>query len=181
MKKLTLIVYTVMIVATGLFALTFRQYINVHIESLLPVNILCGMIYVSYSMYNTKSYYSRKRGRMVHYTEGFDFHYAKDKNGEGSFNIQTNQKAPRKSNVISAYIEIWGASLNIPLIFLFDYKIKMLSVAVAIVTTLAATIVTLPSDIKESREAEKEDKARREQWEMELEEQKKREEMGKWK
>ena len=181
MKKITFIIYAVVAAATGLMALMFKQYINVNIESLLPVCILGGMMYVSYSTYNTKSYYSVARGRMVHYTEGFDFHYSKDKDGEGSFNIQTNQKAPKKSNLISAYIEIWGASLNIPLIFLFDYKIKMLSVAVAAVTVIVSLIVTLPADIKEAKEAEKKDRERSEQWKRELEEQKKREEMGRWK
>ena len=50
MKKITLIIYTAVIVATGLLALVFKQYVNVNIESLLPVFSIGGMLYVGYKI-----------------------------------------------------------------------------------------------------------------------------------
>ena len=181
MKKTTFIIYASVSVATLIFALAFRQYVNVHIESLAPAFNIVGMLYISYTTYNQKRYYSRANGRWISYTDGFDFYYSKNKKGEGDFQVQTHQKTPQKSNVISAYVIIWGASLNIPLIFLFNYKTKLLCFAVMIVTVLISAIITMPADIKETKEVEAEEKAKSERWKKELEEQKKREEMGRWK
>lgn len=179
MKKITLIIHTAVIVATGLLALVFKQYVNVNIESLLPVFSIGGMLYVGYKILVSKSVY--RNGKWYSYGDDVDFKYSKNKNGEGSFSVYKPQVQNDPTNIIPAYTMFIGSSLNIPLIVFFDYKIKLWSIGIMLICAVLGMLLALPFDIKKTKKAVEDENQRREQWERELEEQKKREEMGKWK
>ena len=180
MKKITFIIYASVIAITAIFALIFKQYVNVHIESLIPAYVFVGMLYAGYSAYRSKSFF--RHGRWHTYTHTFDFKYSKDKKGEGEFEIVKPSTPPDKISLICTYSMIWGAAFLIPFIVFFKYEIKMYSsLVVILITALINIFVSLPLVIKETKQAKEAEKAKYEQWEKELEEQKKREELGKWK
>ena len=179
MKKITFIIYASVIALTGLCALAFSKYLSVNIYSLLPVGIIVYMIYMGFEAFTSRMYY--KNGRWRTRSVGFDFKYSKSANGEGNFEVYNPIKSAGLSNKLMAYSLFLGASLNIPLIFFFDYKIKLFSIGILIVSGLVGGLLALPHDLKAQREIEEAEKAKHEQWERELEEQKKREELGKWK
>ena len=179
MKKLTLIIYTAVIVANGLLAIVFKQYINIHVASLIPVFHIGVMLYEGYNFYVTKSVYYE--GRWHSYRDDVDLKYSKDKNGDGKIKVYKPKTQTSISNIISAYTLFIGASLNIPLIVFFNYKIKLWSIGVFLICTLLSLVLSWPFASKENKRLIEADRVRSEQWKKELEEQKKREEMGRWK
>lgn len=179
MKKITLIIYTAVIVATGLFALVFKQYVNINLESLMPLLTLATMLYAGYKTYVTRSFFYN--GKWHSYGDSIDFKYSKSESGEGSFSVYKPKTQADMTNIIPAYAMFIGASLNIPLIVFFDYKIKLWCIGIMLISGIFGFLVSLPFDIKKTKKAVEDENQRREQWERELEEQKKREEMGRWK
>ena len=85
------------------------------------------------------------------------------------------------SNVISSYTVFIGASLNIPLIVFGGLYTKLWSFGIFLIVLILSVVLSFPFEYKENKKQIEADEARKEQWQKELEEQKKREEMGKWK
>ena len=179
MKRITFIIYTTVVAATGLFALVFKQYVNINLESLSPLLTLATMLYAGYKTYVTRSFFYN--GKWHSYGDSIDFKYSKSESGEGSFSVYKPKAQADMTNIIPAYAMFIGASLNIPLIVFFDYKIKLWCIGIMLISGILGFLISLPFDIKKTKEAIKNDEARSEQWQKELEEQKRREEMGKWK
>ena len=179
MKRITFIIYTAVVAATGLFALVFKQYVNVNVESLLPLFTIATMLYAGYKTYVTRNFFYK--GRWYSYGDSIDFKYSKNKSGEGSFSVYKPKAQADLTNIIPAYSMFIGASLNIPLIVFFDYKIKLWCIGIMLICGTLGFLISLPFDIKKTKEALENDEARSQQWKKELEEQKKREELGRWK
>jgi uncharacterized membrane protein (DUF106 family) len=78
--------------------------------------------------------------------------------------------------------KIIGAALNIPFVVFFPFGVKIGSgIMVLILSCIVSIIISGPQDRKEAQKAIEEEKARQAEWKKELEEQKKREELGRWK
>jgi len=179
MKKITFIIYASVIAITAIFALIFKQYVNVHIESIFPIIIIVSMLCAGRKMHVAKSYYYK--GEWHSYSDSIDFKYSKNDKGEGKFNVYKPKAQPEMSNIILAYTMYIGASLNVPLIVFFNYEIKYLSFGIMLICSVVGVVFAWPFAIKEGKKQIEADEARSEQWKRELEEQKKREELGKWK
>jgi len=85
------------------------------------------------------------------------------------------------SNIISSYTVFIGAALNIPLIVFGGLNTKLWSFGIFLLVLILGVILSFPFEYKENKKQIEADEARKEQWKKELEEQKKREEMGRWK
>ena len=183
MKRIILIIYTVVIAATILFGLAFKGQIVIGLESLIPIGEMVYMLWYGAVEYNKKKgrYYYRD-GRLYHYQpSSFDFKYSKDSEGEGALERTHADEAPDPTSRIFAYCMIIGAALNIPFVALFSYGVKIGGgIVVLILSCIVGIIISGPQDRKEVQKAIDEEKVRQEQWKKELEEQKKREELGRW-
>ena len=179
MKKIILIIYAAVIGITALTALCFKKYVVIGAESLIPVIIMASMLFLGYTSYKGRLYY--RGGRWRTYSDSFDFRYRKNSKGEGEFQIVDSGRAPDMTNKILGYTAAIGASFNIPLIIFFSFKIKLICVGVMLGTYIVGVLIATPFEIMERKRLKDADEARRAQWQKELEEQKKREEMGKWK
>ena len=179
MKKITFLIYTFIIATTGIFALIFKQHLVIGLESLIPIAIMAYMLFIGYSSYKHRTYF--RHGRWHSYSDSFDFKYSKNSKGEGKFQIIDSREGPNVVNLILGYTMFIGAALNIPLIIFGSYIIKAFSVAIILVALGVGIVASLPIEIKETKQAKEAEKAKYEQWKRELEEQKKREELGKWK
>ena len=63
----------------------------------------------------------------------------------------------------------------------FSFKVKLFSVGVMLGTYIVGCLIATPFEIMQRKRLKDADAARREQWQKELEEQKRREELGRWK
>lgn len=184
MKRIILIIYTVVIAAAILFGLAFKGQIVIGLESLIPIGVMAYMLWYGSVEYNKKKgrYYYRE-GRLYHYQpSSFDFKYSKDSEGDGTFERTHADEEPDPTSRIFAYCMIIGAAFNIPFVALFPYGVKIGGgIVVFILSCIVGIIISGPQDRKESKKAIEEEKARQAQWKKELEEQKKREELGRWK
>lgn len=182
MKRIIFIIYTVVITATILFGLAFKEQIVIGIESLIPIGEMAYMLFVGASNYNQKKgYYTYQHGRLKYYHKSAGLKYTKDSNGEGAFQKTNEDEAPDFASRIIAYSLFIGAAFNIPFIVFFSFEIKIFTIAILLISCAVSFVISLPHDIRESKKAIEEEKARQEQWKKELEEQKKREELGRWK
>lgn len=179
MKRITFIIYVAVISATLICAFAFKQYVNIHLESLIPLSNIGVMLYAGYQMSVSKNVYYKGKWRT--YGNDVDFKYSKDKNGKGRFEVFKPQVQTSLSNVISSYTVFIGASLNIPLIVFGGLYTKLWSFGIFLIVLILGAVLSFPFEYKENKKQIEADEARKEQWERELEEQKKREEMGRWK
>ena len=179
MKKIIFIIYAAVIALTTLMAFCFKQYVFIGAESLIPVIIMASMLFLGYTSYKGKLYY--RGGRWRSYSDSFDFKYRKNSEGEGEFQIIDSGGLPDMTSKILGYTAFIGASLNIPLIIFFSFKVKLFSVGVMLGTYIVGCLIATPFEIMQRKRLKDADAARREQWQKELEEQKRREELGRWK
>ena len=189
MKKIIFIIYTAVIVATGLCALVFNEKLNIVIDSLVPTGVFLFCFCIGCMLLSGHAYFWGGRIRTTTYRYRFvggDFKYSKDKHRKGSFdpvNADSESKARRSiHNVILGYLFIIFAAVTIPLIFFFTLYVKWwVSLAIFFVSFLSSTAVNAVVDILGWKRGRNAEHAKESAWQKELEEQKRREEMGKWK
>ena len=179
MKKTIYIILAAVISATGLFALAFPKYISLNITSLIPVGVIAYSVYQGFNALRVKAYF--KNGRLRYHSGGLDFKYSKNEKGEGNFEMTESRRIFNSSNKIMAYAFFIGAALNVPFILLFEYKIKLAGIFIMLSAPIIGGLISLPYDIKTYKNLASAEKSKQEQQDKELEEQKKKEEMGKWK
>ena len=184
MKRIIFIIYALVISATMICASIFSEQIVIGLASLVSIGNMAYMLWQGAVEYNKKKgrYYYRD-GRLYHYQpSSFDFKYTKDSEGEGVFERTNADESPDLTSRILAYCMIIGAALNIPFVVFFPFGVKIGSgIMVLILSCIVSIIISGPQDRKEAQKAIEEEKARQAEWKKELEEQKKREELGKWK
>ena len=190
MKKITFIIYALVISVTAICAMIFKESLNIAIDSLVPTGVCLMYFCLGYMLISGSAYFWGGKIRLSYmHRSRFpigDFKYSKNSRGEGSFESPTSDfhSAARNSitNKIVGCIFLISAASAIPLIFFFSLNTKFCaSIAIFFATFISALAVNAVVDItmlKKARNAESEKKAA---WQRELEEQKKREEMGKWK
>ena len=79
------------------------------------------------------------------------------------------------------YAYIITGAIPIPAILFFKMTVKWGSIGLILIPLIIGTTLAFVSDMKETKAALEEQMAKEDQWRKELEEQKRREEMGKWK
>ena len=190
MKKIIFIIYASVIAVTGICAMIFKESLNIAIDSLVPAGVCLMYFGLGYMLISGSAYFWGGKIRLsyMHRSRfsGGDFKYSKNSRGEGSFESATSDFhiAARNSitNKIVGYIFLISSAATIPIIFFFTLYVKWwASIAIFFASFISALAVNAVVDItvlKKARNAELEKKAA---WQRELEEQKKREEMGKWK
>ena len=180
MKKLTLIIYTAVIAATGISALVFKDHLNIIIDSLIPLGVTVAQICIGLLIKNDIIYF---RGTDLYRVKSNDFKYSKNDRGEGEFKmVNSHRRGPgKKAQTILGHAFILAGALSIPIIFFFPITVKWYSIGLVLVPVIFGSAAAIPADLKETRAAIEEQRAKEDQWKRELEEQKKREEMGRWK
>ena len=180
MKKITFLIYTFVIATTGICAMIFKERLNIVIDSLIPVGVMiiqfiCGLLM------KCDIYYSHggRRFRL----DDTDFKYRKNERGEGKF-VESAPARPapsKKTKDIIGYSLMLCAAFYIPFIFFFSVGAKWCSPNIFVVASLVAGLLNILSIIKEFKTELEDERIRSEARRRELEEQKKREELGKWK
>ena len=181
MKKLTLIIYTAVIVATGLCALIFKEHLNIVIESLIPLGVTVYNIVFGSLMKNGVVYLSGGRFRSA---LNSDFKYSKNSRGEGEFEVVDYHRrgAGKKAKDLLGYILVFAGVLSIPFIFFFPITVKWgSSICLVLFPLMIGSVVAIIADVYEKKALLEEQRAQEKQWKKELEEQKKKEELGRWK
>jgi hypothetical protein len=180
MKKITFLIYTFVIAITGIFALTFKERLNIVIDSLIPVGVMiiqfiCGLLI------KCDIYYSH--GGRLFRLDDTDFKYRKNERGEGKF-VESAPARPapsKKTKDIIGYSLMLCAAFYIPFIFFFSVGAKWCSPNIFVVASLVAGLLNILHVIKEFKAELEDERIRSEARRRELEEQKKREELGRWK
>ncbi len=180
MKKISFIIYASVIAATGLSALVFKEYLNIIIDSLIPLGVTVAQICIGLLIKNNIVYL---HGGDLYRVRNGDLKYSKNDRGEGEFNVVNSyRRGPgKKAQTILGYAFILAGALSIPIIFFFPITVKWGSIGLILVPMILGSVAAIPADIKETKAAIEEQRALEEQWKKELEEQKRREEMGRWK
>jgi len=179
-KKIIILLYTVSVAATALCALIFRSHINIILDSLAPAAVILFCVIMGLLI---KSDIICFRGGRFRYTKSeVGFKYSKNKYGEGEFTKTVLRNAPdiRVQNVFG-YSYIIAGAIPIPAVFFFPITVKWGSIGLILIPLLIGTAMAFVLDMKETKAAIEEQRAKEDQWRKELEEQKRREEMGKWK
>ena len=188
MKKLIIIIYTSVIVATGLCALFLYEQLNIIVDSLVPLGVFLFDFWIGYMLLSGQAYFWGGRIRISHMRRfvGGDFKYSKDKHGKGSFDpLNTDSESEARgsiTNKIAGYLFMISAAVTIPFIFFFALYVKWwVSLAIFFVSFLSAIAVNAVVDILDWKNWRKTESEREKIWEKELEKQTEREEMGRWK
>ena len=173
MKKVILIVYAVSAVLVGAVAVIFPQFVDVSIYSVFPFIGAAYMAVGSVFMYCFGEFNRHTVSRRLF---GFDFKYSK-KNGEGEFDIVTGRKDKVGYN---GYVLLYAviSAVEIPFIFFFPYYAKVSS---ALALLIISPIIQVTLEVKGMSQRIKGAIDEKELQKQELDEQKRREEMGKWK
>ena len=180
MKKITFLIYTFVIATTGICALIFKERLNIVIDSLIPVGVMiiqfiCGLLI------KCDIYYSH--GGRLFRLDDTDFKYRKNERGEGKF-VESAPARPapsKKTKDIMGYSLMLCAVFYIPFIFFFPIIAKWSSPAIFFVSSILGALLNIPHVIKKFKAELEDERIRSEARRRELEEQKKREELGKWK
>lgn len=180
MKKITFLIYTFVIATTGICALIFKARLNIVIDSLIPVGaiivqFICGLLI------KCDIYYSH--GGRLFRLDDTDFKYRKNERGEGKF-VESAPARPapsKKTKDIMGYSLMLCAVFYIPFIFFFPIIAKWSSPAIFFVSSILGALLNIPHEIKKFKAELEDEKIRSEARRRELEEQKKREELGRWK
>ena len=180
MKKITFIIYASVIAITAICAMIFKERLNIVIDSLIPVGaiivqFICGLLIKS------DIYYFH--GGRLYRVNNTDFKYRKNERGEGQFVESTPVRhAPsKKTQNVMGYSLMLCAVFYIPFIFFFPIIAKWSSPAIFFVSSILGALLNIPRNIKEFKAELEDERIRSEARRRELEEQKKREELGKWK
>ena len=188
MKKIIFIIYAAVIAATAITALVFNEKLNIIIDSIVPAGVCLLYFCLGCLLLSGRAYFwgGRLRITCTYRFAGGDFKYSKDKRGKGRFDSVNadSESAARRSitNIISGYLFIISAAATIPLIFFFSLYVKWwASLAIFFVTFISSTAVSAVVDILGWKRTRNAQQAKEAAWQKELDEQKKREEMGRWK
>lgn len=158
----------------------FKERLNIVIDSLIPVGVMiiqfiCGLLM------KCDIYYSHDGRRFR--LDDTDFKYRKNERGEGKF-VESAPARPapsKKTKDIIGYSLMLCAVFYIPFIFFFPIIAKWSSPAIFFVSSILGALLNIPHEIKEFKAELEDERIRSEERRRELEEQKKREELGKWK
>ncbi len=173
LKKIVFIVYAVSIVLTGAAGLMLPQFVDISVYSAFP---FIGAAYMAVGAIFMYCFGEFNRHTISRRLFGFDFKYSK-RGGEGEFDIVTGRKDKAgysRSVLIYAVI----SAIEIPFVFFFPYYAK---VSFALAVLVISPIIQVILEVKGMSHRIKGVIDKRELEKQELDEQKHREEMGKWK
>ena len=180
MKKIIFIVYTAVFAATGLCALAFREQVHIVIDSLIPVGVLLVHIILGMLLVKEIAYFYGGKIRML---SDVDFKYKKDPSGEGNLEIVNSYRKARgkKERLAVGYAYLLCGALAIPFIFFFKIGAKWASIGLLLFSAFLGSAIAIVFHFIETRAEMKAMNEVYKQQQKELEDQKKREELGKWK
>ncbi len=172
MKKI-IIVYVLFVILTGVGAVVLPQFVDVSIYSALP---LVAAIYMGIGAVCMYCFGEFNRHTVSRRLFGFDFKYSK-RDGEGEFDIVIGRKGKAG---YSRYVLIYAviSAIEIPFIIFFPYYAK---VSFALAVLIISPIIQVILEAKGMSQRIKGAIDERELEKQELDDQKRREEMGKWK
>ena len=173
MKKVILIVYAVSAVLAGAVAVIFPQFVDVSIYSVFPFIGAAYMAVGSVFMYCFGEFNRHTLSRRVF---GFDFKYSK-RSGKGEFDVISERGVKAG---FSVYVLIYAiiSAAAVPFVIFFPYVVK---IGFALVVLVISPLIQLSIEARAVSQKIKSDVESSEREKQELDEQKKREEMGKWK
>ena len=180
MKKIIFIIYAAVIAVTAICAMMFKEYRNIVIDSLIPTGAIIVQFIFGLLIKCDIYYY---RGGRLHRMKDTDFKYRKNERGEGEF-VESAPYRPapsEKTRDIMGYSFMLCAVFYIPFIFFFPIGAKWCSPAIFLVSVIVGGLLNIPHEIKEFKAEREAERIRSAALRRELEEQKRREEMGQWK
>ena len=182
MKKIIFIIYASVIAVTGICAWALPQFVNADL-CLLPLAVALFLLVIGIALKNGSFYFSGGRIHAFRIFRSGDFKYSKDKNGKGTFVEVDDPMCDHRIRgyTILGYAFIVCGAACIPCAFFLPMNLKWYSIGLIILSYLIGSAVCLYYEVKLRNAFVKAERAKNNQWQKELDEQKKREEMGKWK
>lgn len=187
MKKIIFIIYATVISATFLCALMLKEHLNIVIDSLIPAGVCVLQLYFGWLLVKGYAYISGGKLRWAYFRNFYngDLKFTKNERGKGSFEkvgrLSGENEYEKRSRMLSGYVFLIFAAAAIPFIFFFTPRTKFGSLGILLASIVLATVINAVVDMSAVANERKIQRKNDEQWAKELEEQKRREEMGKWK
>lgn len=180
MKKVIFSVYAIAAVITCACAFIFEDQLNICIDSLIPMAVLVIHIVLGVLLIKDVIYFYGGKVRMLH---NVDFKYRKDESGEGKIEVVDAYKTAHSSKERFAvgYTFLLCGAVAIPFVFFFTVGAKWASIALLLIPTTIGSAIAIFLNFKELHDDVKMLGEENERHKKELEEQKKREELGRWK
>ena len=173
-------VYAAVSVITGMCALMLKEQVNICIDSLIPMAILVIHIALGVLLIKDVIYFYGGKVRMLH---NVDFKYKKDERGEGKIEVVDAYKTAHssKERIAVGYTFLLCGAIAIPFIFFFSITAKWASLALFMIPTAIGSAIAIFLNFKELHDDMKMMDGEYEKQKKELEDQRKREELGRWK
>jgi hypothetical protein len=164
---------------TCICAGAFEDKLNIAFESLIPAYVLISHIIFGILLVKGILQFWGGKIRMAE----SDFKYKKDESGKGSFEAVHTYKSTRfdKDRMIVGYTFLISGAFAIPFVFFFPFVAKLVSVVLLWIPTIVGNAISLSSNFKDLHDSVQKSDEEYENQKKELEEQKKREELGRWK
>ena len=179
MKKIAFIIYAAVIAATLFLASAFRDSVNTSIFSVVPSVVSVIMAVLGHCAEIGRI--DRSGDVRLSRFANMDFKYSKSKSGEGSFEMIERKYPTGRFNKLYAGIYYVGGLIPIPFIFFLSTTAKIGTIAVFLLAEFICTCIALPVNIIDRKRRAEQEILRQRELDRELEEQRRREQMGKWK
>ena len=172
-KRIIIIVYALSGILTGVGAVIFPQFVDISKFSALPLIAALYMGNGAASMYYFGEFNRHTLSRRLF---SFDFKYSKQ-GGDSKFDFVA-ERGEKVGYSIPVLIYVIISAIAFPFFFFFSFYVK---IGFALAVLIISPIIQLVGVAKEMSQKIKNDLYRSEFEKKELDAQKKREEMGKWK
>ena len=161
-----LIYYATVVAATLLAAVFLNGYVRMNIFSLIP---MIDIVVIALYALRTRKYENLQSSlRSLKFSK---------RGGDSHFQMNAPAVYDTTFDRLEELVYLVCVPLPLPFVFFFSDNIKLIASAIALCLPFVIPLVWLPLFIRQLQESKREHEQRR----KELEEQKKREEMGQWK
>lgn len=186
--KITIAVYAIVALATGICAAVFRDNIDLSLFSAIPAVVLIfsavwGLMLIKGALY---LFAGKWRLDLRYYKNEYEYENDEDVKNETRIDrfvkrsIRSNNRFLATVQPILGYILIMCGALTVPCIFFFSELIKLSTLGIPILFAIFSLVFSILLDAKQVKEDITSEKERSKRHQKELEEQKKKEEQGRW-
>ena len=180
MKKIIFAVYAMVTAITCVCAFIFEDQLNIVVDSLIPLGVMVVHVALGILLLKEIAYFYGGKVRML---SNVDFKYKKDERGDGKLEVVDHYRAAHngKERIAVGYTFLISGAFAIPFMVFFPIATKWASIALFFIPTFIGSGIAIFLNFKGLRDDMKMMGDEYEKQKKELEDQRKREELGRWK
>ena len=179
MKKVIIMLYFAFLAATILCCNLLAEYVIVSIFSVVPA--ILSVIMLIFGLF-AQTYGIGRGGKLrLSKFSRLDFKYSKTNDGKGEFDVIKTRESVNKYDKLYAYIYYICGLIPIPFVFFFSTFAKLSMIALFLVVESTVALISIVISFYELKRQSEIDLQRQRELDRELEDQRRREQMGKWK